>query len=127
TEKQKKHLPPGITGISRTESAEELAQLYSAADVFVNPTWEDNYPTTNLEAISCGTQVVTYRTGGSPESVTEGNGLVVEKGNLEQLASAIRKVEKTPNTCRKYALSHFRREDRFNDYIKLYDRLLQKQ
>ena len=92
SEKQKKLLPHGITGLTKTESAEELAQLYSAADVFVNPTWEDNYPTTNLEAISCGTQVVTYRTGGSPESVTEGNGFVVEKGDPEQLASAVRKA-----------------------------------
>lgn len=126
SEKQKQGLPGGITGILRTESAAELAQLYSAADVFVNPTWEDNYPTTNLEAISCGTPVATYRTGGSPESVSENNGAVVEKGDLDRLAEVILKMEKDPEACRKYALDHFRMQDCFGDYIKLYDALLEK-
>ena len=68
TDKQIKKLPDSILGIKRTENAEELAKWYSAAEVFFNPTLEDNYPTTNLEAIACGTPVVTFNTGGSPES-----------------------------------------------------------
>ena len=68
SEKQIKKLPKSIIGIRRTESREELAQLYSAASVLFNPTYEDNYPTVNLEALSCGTPVITYNTGGSPES-----------------------------------------------------------
>lgn len=67
-EEQKKTLPESMICISRTNNVFELAQWYSMADVFVNPTYEDNYPTTNLEAISCGTPVITYDTGGSPES-----------------------------------------------------------
>ena len=66
--KQIKNLPNNIIGISRTENVEELVKWYSAAEVFFNPTLEDNYPTTNLEAINCGTPVVTFDTGGSPES-----------------------------------------------------------
>lgn len=61
--KTQRYLPRNIIGINRTENVHELAELYSAADVFVNPTWQDNYPTVNMEAIACGTPVVTYHTG----------------------------------------------------------------
>ena len=66
--KQIRSLPKNIIGINRTENVQELVQWYSAAEVYFNPTLEDNYPTTNLEAIACGTPVVTFDTGGSPES-----------------------------------------------------------
>ena len=66
--KQIKKLPSNIIGITRTENVEELVKWYSAAEVFFNPTLEDNYPTVNLEAIACETPVVTFNTGGSPES-----------------------------------------------------------
>lgn len=67
--KQIKHLPEGIIGLMRTESPQELAGIYSTADVFFNPTVEDNYPTVNLEAEACGTPVVTYDTGGCKETL----------------------------------------------------------
>lgn len=66
-------LPNRILGLERTENAEQLAQIYSEADVFFNPTYSDTYPTVNLEAQACGTPVVTYRTGGSIESVPPEN------------------------------------------------------
>lgn len=80
TEKHMETFPGNITGIKATNSAEELAQIYSAADVFFNPTYEDNYPTVNLEAYACSTPVITYRTGGSVESTAKE--LVVDKGDL---------------------------------------------
>ena len=92
TQKQLDTLPKNIIGIKRTNSPKELAEIYTAADVFVNPTYEDNYPTTNLEAQACGTPTITYRTGGSPESVPEEN--VVEYGNKELLFEKIRSVLK---------------------------------
>ncbi|MDY6388251.1 MAG: glycosyltransferase [Fibrobacter sp.] len=83
TKKQQRDLPSTIRSIERTENVQELVKIYSTASVFFNPTYEDNFPTTNLEAIACGTPVVTYRTGGSPESVEKtGCGFVVEKGDL---------------------------------------------
>ena len=121
---QKKKLPNNIIGLYRTESTTELAKLYSAADAFVNPTWEDNYPTTNLEAISSGTPVVTYRTGGSPESVKDGIGIVIDKGNIQQLNEAVRKIRKNTEYCREYALKNFRMQNRFEEYITLYNQLL---
>lgn len=84
---QKEMLPSNILGIERTDSADELAQLYSSAYVFVNPTYEDNYPTTNIEAIACGTPVITYNTGGSVESVAQS--CIVEKGDIKGIADII--------------------------------------
>lgn len=66
--------------------------MYSVADAFVNPTWQDNYPTVNLEAISCGTPVVTYRTGGSVEAITDSTGLIVEQGDVKGLLEAVRAI-----------------------------------
>lgn len=82
-----KSLPVNVYGIERTNSAEELAALYSTADYYLNLTYEDNYPTTNLEAIACGTKVITYNTGGSSESVLPDNGYVFPKGNVSEIAN----------------------------------------
>lgn len=86
-DKQIKRLPSNIVGIKRTNSPGELAAIYTAADVFVNPTYEDNYPTVNLEAKACGTPVITYRTGGSVESVEVEN--IVDVGDISALYKRI--------------------------------------
>ena len=126
---ERKLLPDTIVPISRTENIQQLAELYSAADAFINPTWQDNYPTVNLEAIACGTPVVTYRTGGSIEAVTEKTGFVVNQGDVEGLLKAARNIEQAGKDsyrmpCREYALKNFRKEDRYADYLKLYDELI---
>ncbi len=130
SENQIKQLPNGIIGLTRTESVEALAKWYSVADVFVNPTYEDTYPTTNLEAISCGTPLITYRTGGSPESVTLQTGRVVERGNVEGIAKAIESLcaedrEVLRRRCREYAVTNFDQKECFKKYIDLYAEILQ--
>ena len=80
-------MPENIICIGKTDSKAELAQIYTAADVFVNMTYEDNYPTVNLEAAACGTPVITYDAGGSAETVNAGS--VVECGNLQAMVSKI--------------------------------------
>lgn len=92
TTKQAKDLPEGITAISRTENRAELAALYSAASVFVNPTYVDNFPTVNIEALACGTPVVTYKTGGSPEAIDEETGIIVEKGDIDGLLKGVKEL-----------------------------------
>lgn len=82
TEQQIKELPSRIIGITRTNNAVELAQIYTAADVFFNPTYEDNYPTVNLEAEACGTRVVTYNTGGSAETIRRADSVAVPTGDV---------------------------------------------
>ncbi|MBE6400926.1 MAG: glycosyltransferase [Verrucomicrobia bacterium] len=128
TEKQIKELPAGIVGIRRTGSAEELAELYSAADLFVNPTYEDNFPTVNIEALACGTPVCTYRTGGSPEAVDSVTGFVVEQGDIDGIVSAIETVRSRGKAaysaaCRSRVLNCFRKEDRYAEYVSLYEKL----
>lgn len=85
-----RRLPEGMLHIPRTETQSELAEIYTAADVFVNPTHQDNYPTVNLEAAACGTPVVTYRVGGSPESVPPEN--VVAENDIAAMASRIQEI-----------------------------------
>lgn len=132
TEEQKERLPTNVIGISRTENVHQLAELYSAAVAFVNPTWQDNYPTVNLEAIACGTPVVTYRTGGSIEAVTDKTGIVVEQGDVQGLLDAVRLIEERgkgfyQEVCRQYAMENFDKNDRYADYIRLYERLVGKE
>ncbi len=87
TKKQKHELPESIIGLTGTNNTGELAGLYTTADVFVNLTYEDNYPTTNLEAQACGTPVITYKTGGSVESADENS--IVAQGDLSALCQKI--------------------------------------
>jgi putative colanic acid biosynthesis glycosyltransferase len=127
--KQIESLPKNITGIERTESVEELAALYSCADIFVNPTLVDNFPTTNLEALACGTPVITYDTGGSPEAVDENTGIVVEKGDVEKLAASVIKMlgdgnENYKGYCRNRAVQKYNKKERYQDYLKLYENVL---
>lgn len=89
TPQQIKALPPSILGIERTDNVRQLAEFYTLADVYVNASFEENYPTTNLEAISCGTPVVTFDAGGSGESARL-FGSVVPKGDVKALADAVR-------------------------------------
>lgn len=122
-------LPQGIIGIERTESVEKLVDLYSSSTVFVNPTYADTFPTTNIEALACGTPVITYDTGGSPEAVDAETGFVVERGNIQGLLNAIKTFSgmdrsKLRDACRNRAVRLFNKNDRFQDYISLYKELL---
>lgn len=124
---QVKDLPEGVNGITRTQNVQELVKLYSEADVLINPTYADNFPTVNLEALACGTPVITYRTGGSPEAIDEKTGMVVEQGNIKQLVAAILKMKERPlssSDCRKRAEEYFDKDKCFEKYIKLYDEIL---
>lgn len=128
-EQQIKRLPQGIIGITKTSNVSELAELYSNSDVFVNPTYSDNFPTTNIEALACGTPVITYRTGGSPEAVDEYTGVVIEQGNIEALVEAIYMMKRKPlssEACRKRAENLFDKNICFEKYIRLYRQLLAK-
>ncbi len=114
--------------IDRTQNVHELVQIYSAASVYVNPTYQDNYPTTNLEAMACGTPVVTYDTGGSPEPVSAETGMVVEQGNITTLLEAVKQVcerdcKEYDIACRKRAVEYFDKDKCFEKYIELYREL----
>lgn len=121
--KTKERLPKNIICIERTSNQNELAELYSLADVFVNPTREENFPTTNIEALACGTPVVTFNSGGSGEMLTEKTGIAVEKNDYESFIEAIRYVcEKTPfsrDDCLQQA-EKYNQNECFINYLNLY-------
>lgn len=120
-----KQLPANVISIHRTADQKELAEIYSAADVLVNPTREDTFPTVNMEALACGTPVVTFRTGGSPETIDEKTGIVVDRDDEEALYAAIVSLcEANPlsrEDCRKRA-EQFDANSRFEEYVALYRR-----
>lgn len=122
-------LPANIISIHRTQDQHELAEIYSAADVFVNPTREENFPTVNMEALACGTPVITFKTGGSPEIIDETCGMVVPCDDIQALEDAIRYVVKekpfSTESCRKRA-EQFDMRDKFAEYVNLYRKICGK-
>lgn len=127
TKQQLNSLPQGLVGIERTQNVQELVALYSKADVFINPTYADNFPTVNLEALACGTPVITYRTGGSPEAIDEKTGIVVEQGDVNGLVEAIYRMKEDPLSsadCRKRAEECFDKDKCFEKYVELYEKLI---
>lgn len=124
-DKQMKDLPTDIIGIPRTNSAKKLAEIYSDADVFVNPTLQEVLGLTNIEALACGTPVITFDTGGSPECIDETCGIVVEKDNLEGLVDSIEIIKDRGkasyyNNCINRSNKLYNYKERFNDYVNLY-------
>lgn len=119
-----KRLPKNVISIHRTHDKREMAEIYTAADIFLNPTREDTYPTVNIEAICCGTPVITFNTGGSPEIVKDGCGIVTESEKVEELCSAIDLVLESYSefreSCQK-AAEEFSNSKFLEKYIKLYE------
>ena len=130
-EKQIKLLPEGVVGIKRTNNVQELVAYYSRADVFVNSTYEDNFPTTNIEALACGTPVITYNTGGSPEAIDKQTGEVIPVGDVELLANRVNNMCNDYNyadlskRCRARAEKLFNKNDRYKEYYYLYQQVLE--
>ena len=129
SQQQIERLPTGINGIERTANIQEMVQLYNDSDVFVNPTYSDNFPTTNIESLACGTPVITYNTGGSPEAIDENTGVVIPQGNVDALARAIMQMKIYPLSsvdCRSRAEQYFDKDKCFLQYISLYEELLSR-
>lgn len=129
SKKQIKDLPPNIIGICRTDNIYKLVEIYSAADLFLNLTYEDNFPTTNIESLACGTPILTYNTGGSVEAVSQETGFIVEKGDLSGIMNVINIVKKNGKSsysmaCRDRAEKFYNKNDRYIEYIELYDHIL---
>ena len=117
---QAKTLPKGMIGIGRTASARELAAWYTAADVFVNPTIEDNFPNTQIEALACGTPVVCYDTGGCAEALDDSCGVAVPKGDVPALVDAVFRVGSLKREHCLRRAAKFDQRERYCDYVSLY-------
>lgn len=125
-EKTDRQLPANVISIHRTQNQKELAEIYTAADVFVNPTREETLGLVNVEALACGTPVVTFDAGGSPECVNESCGIVVPKDDIDAMERAIYYICKdrpfSQEACFAHA-AHFDKDDRFAEYVELYELL----
>lgn len=118
-----KLLPPGFLSIHQTMDQRELSEIYSAADVLVNPTREDNFPTVNIESLACGTPVVTFRTGGSAEIIDNSSGISVEQDDIDGLVKAIQDICEGQAIHSEDCLARskcFDRYEKFKEYVDLY-------
>ncbi|MBQ7822558.1 MAG: glycosyltransferase [Clostridia bacterium] len=121
-----RELPDNIVSIQRTNNQTELAEIYSSADLFVNPTREENYPTVNMEAIACGTPVLTFKTGGSPEIVDADCGSIVDCNDIDSMEKEIIRICTNKPYSKKACLlkaKSFDMNDKFKEYIDLYENL----
>lgn len=122
-----KKLPANIISIHKTYDQKELAQIYSAADLFVNPTREENFPTVNIESIACGLPVLTFETGGSPEIIDETCGTSVPKNDINAMYNKILEIKETAPFCKEACLKRskdYNMSDKFQEYIDLYNQIL---
>jgi len=125
TEKQKRHIPDNIIGITRTNDTKELVEIYTASNVFVNPTLEEVLGMTNIEALACGTPVITYNTGGSVESIGEKCGYVTKNKDSKNIYNEIkilRKVTPEARDCIEKS-KEFSKYKKLSMYIDLYKTL----
>ena len=124
TREQVESLPGGVIGVERTDGPEELVSLYRAADCLVNPTYEDTYPTVNMEAMACGTPVAAYGVCGCTEQVAPPCGASVPVGDARALAgAALALCAEKPAiaaACREKAEREFDRKKAAEAYLKLY-------
>ena len=123
----RENLPSNIVALGRTKSQKELVEFYTMADVFVNPTKEENYPTVNMEALACGTPVFTFKTGGSPEIIDETCGLVVDCDDIDALERAIIRICTEKPYAKEACIikaKEFDKNERFKEYVELYERVI---
>lgn len=119
-----KILPNNIISVHKTNNQTELAEIYTAADLFVNPTREENYPTVNMEALACGTPVLTFQTGGSGEIIDESCGNSVPKNDIDGLRREIVRICENKPYSREACLAKakkFDEKERFREYLALYE------
>lgn len=121
TKTQLETLPSNILGVERTSSVRALAEIYTAADLFLNLSYCENYPTVNIEAMACGTPVLTYKTGGSPEIVLENNGYVCTRGDISSIINKIREIRKNGTNRITLEKTLYDNASMMKKYMKVYN------
>lgn len=126
-DKQLKNLPENIIGLARTENQQQLRELYSTADLFINLSVEETFGFTNAEALACGTPVIVYNATACPEIIDRNTGIVVEKRDFNGILEAINCIRLNgkdfyTKECRSRVISLFNKEDRYKEYLELYKR-----
>ena len=129
TEETDRQLPANIISIHRTYDQKQLAEIYSAADLFINPTRQDNFPTVNIEALACGLPVLAFATGGCPEIISESCGSIVAKNDFEALKNEVIRIcsdhPYTKKACLRRA-QEYDMSEKFKEYVELITDILDK-
>ncbi|EIF6174293.1 glycosyltransferase [Clostridium perfringens] len=121
TKKQNKLLPKNILSLKKTNNAKELVEIYSAANIFINFTLEDTFPTTNLEALACGTSVITFNSGGSSECIDNSCGKIINNKDIKKICSMIERFKFDKyNGGRNRAKNMYEKQNKYLEYISLY-------
>ncbi|HHX68450.1 MAG TPA: glycosyltransferase [Gallicola sp.] len=131
TKKQIEQLPENILGIERTENVEELADIYSSADIVLNLSYEETFGLTTIEGFACGTPGIVYNATASPELIDKSTGLIVEPGDINGIVESINKIKENgkqyySDACESRAHKFYKKEDRYKEYIDLYESLLKR-
>ncbi len=121
----KKDIPSSIIHIPYVNGKDELAKLYSDANVYVHVSTEDTFGKVIAEALSCGTPAIVYNTTACPEIIGEGCGYVVEKRNTTQILDVIKKIkalskEQYIGKCRQHVIENFDFNTNINSTIDNY-------
>lgn len=119
----------GIIGIPRTENVGELVALYNGASIVMNLSYEETFGLTTVEGFACGTPSIVYNATASPELVTPETGTVCEPGDINGVSDAVKELlakEKPVDACRKRAVEYYDKNDRYQEYVELYEELLRK-
>lgn len=130
SEEQSMH--KNIICVPTVTNASKMAEYYSAADMFINLTLEDTFPTVNIEALACGIPVITYRTGGSPEILNGDTGYCVEKFNFNDIIEKIDVILRNGRAfyeekCIARANNRYDYKKKFLEYIELYNEIIAKE
>ena len=131
SQKQISSLPQGIIGLTRTENISELSNIYASANVFFNPSMEETFGLTTIEALATGTPAIAYNSSASSEPVDLGTGFVVEPQDFSAILTHLKEIKKNGKqfysaTCRGYVMKCFEKEDRYNEYLQLYTEIIKK-
>ena len=130
-QEQISQLPSNIIGLKKTENIDELVELYSSADLFVNFSTEETFGLTTAESMACGNPVLVQNSTACPEIVTEDTGFVIELHNIDGVLRAIEHLKAVgkqyySDNCRSYVLKNLKKGDKYKEYAVLYKELLQK-
>ena len=131
SKEQIQSLPQGVIGVLRTENVNELAEIYAAADVFLNLSVEETFGLTTIESLSSGTPAIVYNSSASPELIAQGTGFVVNPQDFSMIKIRLDEIKeygkkKYSTACREHIMKHFRKEDRYNEYLQLYTEVIKK-
>lgn len=132
SDSQVSSLPKGIIGITRTNNQEQLAEIYTAADVLFNGSYQETFGLVTAEAMACGTPAIVYNSTACPEIIDNSRGRIIPVGEFDKLLDAICSLKKMSPTekekmsisCVEYVRSNLDKNNKYQEYIQLYNKVL---